>query len=103
MTDAFSTPKPHELIERILQMISDPDAIVLDSFAGSGTTAHAVLNMNKVDGGHRKFILVEMENYADTTTAERVKHIITGYKTDSEAILYDKEITIKILQRVQYC
>ena len=97
VTDAFSTPKPHELIERILQMISDPDAIVLDSFAGSGTTAHAVLNMNKVDGGHRKFILVEMENYADTTTAERVKHIITGYKTDSEAILYDKEITIKNL------
>ena len=41
VTDIFSTPKPHELIERILQMISDPDVIVLDSFAGSGTTAHA--------------------------------------------------------------
>ena len=78
-------------------MISDPDVIVLDSFAGSGTTAHAVLNMNKMDGGHRKFILVEMENYADTITAERVKHIITGYKTDSEAVLYDKEITTKNL------
>ena len=50
VTDIFSTPKPHELIERILQMISDPDVIVLDSFAGSGTTAHAVLNMNKMDG-----------------------------------------------------
>lgn len=97
VTDIFSTPKPHELIERILQMISDPDVIVLDSFAGSGTTAHAVLNMNKMDGGHRKFILVEMENYADTITAERVKHIITGYKTDSEAVLYDKEITTKNL------
>lgn len=53
--------------------------IILDSFAGSGTTAHALLNMNKADGGKRKFILVELMDYADTITAERVKKVIQGY------------------------
>ena len=52
--------------------------IVLDSFAGSGTTAHAVLALNKEDGGNRKFILVECEDYADTVTAERVRRVING-------------------------
>lgn len=52
---------------------------ILDSFAGSGTTAQAVLNMNKKDGGNRKFILVEMEDYAESITAERVKRVINGY------------------------
>ena len=75
----FDTPKPYRLIERILQIASDSDSIILDSFAGSGTTAHAVLNMNKADGGHRKFILVEMMDYADSITAERVKRVIRGY------------------------
>ena len=75
----FTTPKPHELIERILQIATDKDSIVLDSFAGSGTTAHAVLNLNKADGGNRKFILVEMMDYADSITAERVKRVIDGY------------------------
>ena len=75
----FDTPKPTRLIERILQIASDPDSIILDSFAGSGTTAHAVLNMNKADGGNRKFILVEMGDYADSITAERVKRVINGY------------------------
>ena len=58
----------------------------MDSFAGSGTTAHAVLDMNKADGGHRKFILVEMGDYADTTTAERVKRVINGYGKDKNAV-----------------
>ena len=75
----FDTPKPVRLIERILQIASDPDSIILDSFAGSGTTAHAVLNMNKADGGNRKFILVEMMDYADSITAERVRRVIQGY------------------------
>lgn len=75
----FDTPKPSRLIQRVLQIATQPDAIVLDSFAGSGTTAHAVLNLNKQDGGHRKFILIEMMDYADTITAERVKRVIQGY------------------------
>ena len=75
----FDTPKPSTLIERILQIATDKDSIILDSFAGSGTTAHAVLNMNKADGGNRKFILIEMMDYAETITAERVKRVIKGY------------------------
>ena len=82
----IETPKPHRLIERILQIASDPDSIILDSFAGSGTTAHAVLNMNKADGGNRKFILVEMGDYADTITAERVKRVIDGYGDGKKAV-----------------
>lgn len=77
--DSFDTPKPTRLIKRILQIATDPNDLVLDSFAGSGTTAHAVLNMNKADGGNRKFILVEMMDYADSITAERVKRVISGY------------------------
>lgn len=75
----FDTPKPTRLIERILQIAGDSETLILDSFAGSGSTAHAVLNMNRTDGGNRKFILVEMMDYADNITAERVKRVIRGY------------------------
>lgn len=80
-SDVFATPKPVELIERILELSAlKKNAVVLDSFAGSGTTAHAVLKLNKKDGGNRRFILVETENYADQLTAERVRRVIKGYK-----------------------
>ena len=82
----FDTPKPVRLIEFILKIASDPETIVLDSFAGSGTTAHAVLNMNRADGGHRKFILVEMGDYADSITAERVRRVIKGYGEGKSAV-----------------
>lgn len=82
----FDTPKPHRLIEFVLKVAGTQDALILDSFAGSGTTAHAVLNMNKADGGHRKFILVEMGDYADTITAERVKRVIMGYGEGKNAV-----------------
>ena len=76
----FDFPKPTTLIESILSIgTTDKNSIILDSFAGSGTTAHAVLNLNKSDGGNRKFILVEMEDYAETITAERVRRVIDGY------------------------
>ena len=75
----FDTPKPTRLIERILQLATDKDSIVLDSFAGSGTTAHAVLKLNQQDGGNRQFILTEMEDYAEHITAERVKRVMRGY------------------------
>ena len=77
--DDFSTPKPTSLIERVVQIASEQNSLILDSFAGSGTTAHAVLNLNKQDGGTRKFILIEMEEYAENITAERVKRVIKGY------------------------
>ena len=75
----FDTPKPPRLVEKILQLATDKNSIMLDSFAGSGTTAHAVLNLNAHDGGNRKFILVEMEDYAENITAERVLRVIQGY------------------------
>lgn len=81
----FDFPKNSGLLEELLSQATESDSIILDSFAGSGTTAHAVLNMNK-DGGHRKFILVEMMDYADSITAERVKRVISGYGEDKKAV-----------------
>ena len=82
----FDTPKPVGIIEYCLQQATSKDSIVLDSFAGSGTTAHAVLRMNKTDGGNRQFILIEMMDYADSITAERVKRAIDGYGTGKNAV-----------------
>nr|WP_250544228.1 site-specific DNA-methyltransferase [Canibacter zhuwentaonis] len=76
----FETPKSSALIEYCLSQVSKPDCLVLDSFAGSGTTAHAVLKANAVDGQNRSFILVELGDYADTVTAERVRRVIKGFK-----------------------
>ena len=78
--------KPVRLISQLLNMSSNRDSIILDSFAGSGTTAHAVLNINKQDGGNRKFILIELEDYANDITAERVKRVISGYGNGKNAI-----------------
>ncbi|HVZ45464.1 MAG TPA: DNA methyltransferase [Ramlibacter sp.] len=87
------TPKPVGLIERVLELASNEDSIILDSFAGSGTTAHAVLKANAKDNGNRKFILVEGEDYADKLTAERVRRVIDGYAwsgTQRETLLEEK-------------
>ena len=75
----FDTPKPVRLLERVLKIATDEDSLVLDSFAGSGTTAHAVLKLNAEDGGWRRFILVESMEYAEGVTAERVKRVVKGY------------------------
>lgn len=76
----FITPKPARLIKRILEVATDKDSLVLDSFAGSGTTGQAVLDLNKEDGGHRKFILLEMEpKICRTIAAVRLTRAITGY------------------------
>jgi len=81
----FDTPKPVGLIQRILEISSNKNSLILDSFAGSGTTAHAVLALNSKDGGNRRFILCEMEDYADKLTAERVRRVIKGYKYSGTA------------------
>jgi adenine-specific DNA-methyltransferase len=87
-TDVFSTPKPVALMERIMRIATKPGDIVLDFFAGSGTTAQAVLNLNKEDGGNRRFILVSSteataetpdKNLCRDVCAERVRRVITGY------------------------
>lgn len=82
----FDTPKPTRLIERVLQIAAGDDALVLDSFAGSGTTAHAVAKLNETDGGTRRFVLVEMMDYADGITAERVRRVIRGYGEGSNSV-----------------
>lgn len=77
----FPYPKPIGLLTKVLQIATTENDIILDSFAGSGTTAHAVLELNNEDSGNRKFILVEQEDYANTITAERVRRVIKGVKT----------------------
>lgn len=85
--DLFITPKPSRLIERILQIATNQDSVVLDSFAGSGTTGHAVLARNKADGGSRRFVLVEIdENIGTNVTAQRLANVVQG-KGDSVAAL----------------
>ena len=74
----FEYPKDESVLKVIFEAVSEKNDIILDSFAGSGTTAHAVLDLNKEDGGNRKFILAECEDYADTITAERVRRVIKG-------------------------
>lgn len=83
----FDYPKPVALIQYLLSFGADAkNAIVLDSFSGSGTTAHAVLKLNQQDGGNRKFILIETMDYAETITAERVRRVMNGYDVDSKRI-----------------
>lgn len=99
--DIFITPKPVDFVQRIVELGADEDAVVLDSFAGSGTTAQAVLAQNAKDGGNRKFILVECESYADSLTAERVRRVIDGYDfhgTQREELLREK-ITLSRLKK----
>ena len=80
----FRTVKPMRLIKKIIQIWCKPDGLVLDPFAGSGTTGHAVLELNKESDATRRFILIEQGNdekgdhYAKTLTADRVKRVITG-------------------------
>jgi adenine-specific DNA-methyltransferase len=77
---AFDTPKPVALLRWLVSLHADEDALVLDTFAGSGTTAQAVLSLNRDDGGARRFILIEMERaIAAEITAERVRRVVSGY------------------------
>ena len=84
--DVFITPKPTRLIQRILHIATDKNSLILDSFAGSGTTGHAVLKQNAEDGGNRRFILVEMDpDIAAKVTAERVRRVAAGYTNGKDA------------------
>lgn len=98
---AFDTPKPTRLVERVLQVAAGPDALVLDSFAGSGTTGQAVLNLNKADHGNRRFVLVELGDYADSVTAERVRRAVRGYKglSEEQVTLFEQKLTVGALKK----
>lgn len=80
----FDTPKPTRLIERLLMIASDANSLVLDFFAGSGTTGQAVLELNKKDGGNRHFILCtnNENNICEEVTYQRLKTVITGKRAD---------------------
>lgn len=77
---SFDFPKDPEILAQLIEMVTNQDDIILDSFAGSGSTAHAVLKLNH-DKGSRKFILIEMLEYAETKTAERIRKTIDGYQS----------------------
>lgn len=96
----FDYPKSLELVSEVIRAICSKEDIVLDSFAGSGSLAHGVLKLNKEDSGNRKFIIVEMENYANEVTAERIKRSIDGYqyKGNAKEQLFSKKITFNSLK-----
>ncbi len=87
LSGLYDFPKPRNLVQQCIRLACDAEDIILDSFAGSGTTAHAVLALNQEDGGNRKFILVECEDYADTITAERVRRVINGVPNARDTLL----------------
>jgi adenine-specific DNA-methyltransferase len=87
--DIFETPKPSKMIKELIRSSTHKNDIILDSFAGSGTTAQAVLELNKEDGGNRKFILVEMENYANSITAERVRRVMKGVPKSKNKLIQE--------------
>ena len=84
----FKNPKTYTLIEWLLSYVADASATIVDSFAGSGTTAHAVIELNRRDGGQRRFILAEGEDYADDLTAERVRRVIKESGDSTETFTY---------------
>jgi adenine-specific DNA-methyltransferase len=85
--EEFDTPKPLGLLRKLFQIATNPDSIILDAFSGSGATGHAVLQMNKSDGGKRKFLLIESEDYAHTLTAERIRRAIRGVPKAKDEML----------------
>jgi adenine-specific DNA-methyltransferase len=83
----FNFPKPSDYLQEFLSFVADPDAIVLDAFGGSGTTGQAVLALNNLDGGKRRFVILESQDFADTLTAERIRRVIHGVpKAKDEAV-----------------
>ena len=97
----FHAPKPPALVQRVIEIAAKPNSIILDSFAGTGATAQAVLALNKRDNGNRRFILVECEDYADNLTAERVRRVINGYSFAGvqREKLFHQRLTVSKLRR----
>lgn len=98
----FDTPKPTRLIDRILDIAVEPGDIVMDCFAGSGTTAHSVLKANAADGGDRKFVLLEQDEDIVVTTQQRVQRAVSGYKFTGNKTerLFEKKLNANTLKRI---
>jgi len=97
---AFSFPKHTSLIKYLINFISKKDALILDFFGGSGTTGHAVMDLNKEDGGNRKFIMIEQMDYIEYITAERLKRAMVKYGYEDSFIYMElKENKIREFKR----
>lgn len=88
-------------MEDIIKILTNKDSIVLDYHAGSGTTAHAVLELNEQDGGSRKFILCEQMDYVETVTKERIKKIIKTNKKDNFVYLELADLNNAWLEKIK--
>jgi len=102
--DLFDYPKPTHLIKRLIEMVDGKNNIVLDFFAGSGTTGHAVLKLNKEDSGNRKFILCTNNegNICDEITYPRIQKLLKGYNFsgNDKTIIFEKRLTFSKLENV---
>lgn len=98
---AFSFAKPTKLIKHLIQIGSDKNDIVLDFFGGSGTTAHAVLELNKEDGGNRQFILCEQMDYVETVTAKRVQKVIEQNEAGNFIYLELKKYNQTFIEQIE--
>jgi site-specific DNA-methyltransferase (adenine-specific)/adenine-specific DNA-methyltransferase len=98
----FTTPKPVRLLKRIITIATEPGDLVLDSFFGSGTTGHAVLALNREDGGRRRFIGIEMvPEISAKVTAVRLQRAISGYAYQNNA---DRSVAVAgVGGGFQYC
>src|SRR5699024_4148814 len=101
----FTTVKPLKLMMKLIQLWLPTDGTVLDPFAGSGTTGHAVLALNSLSGGYRRFIPVEQgrpergDSYAPALTADRLKRVITGKWANGQGSALESGFTFKVLEK----
>lgn len=98
---AFSFAKPSKLIKHIAQIGSNKEDIILDFFAGSGTTAQAILELNKEDGGNRKFILCEQMDYVKSVTSKRVQKVIEQNGSDDFIYLELKKYNQTFIEQIE--
>ena len=103
-TNPYSNPKPIPLLKKIISLTSKDDSVILDFFAGSGTTGHAIINLNREDGGQRKFILVEMGEYFDTVLLPRIKKVTfaSEWKNGKPKRMANPEETKRSLRIIKY-
>jgi len=100
----FNYPKPIKLIKHLLKMIENKDALILDFFAGSGTTGHAAMELNSEDGGHRNFILIEQMDYVSSLTSERIDRAIAKFSFKESFVYAElKELNAVFISRLQKC
>src|SRR5690554_5741463 len=101
MLSTFNFPKNVRFIKTLISLTTTKHDIILDYHAGSGTTAHAVLELNKEDGGNRQFILCEQMNYVETVTAKRVQKVIKQNETENFVYLEHKKYNQTFIEQIE--